>query len=136
MYLGMLILHHRLKSSHLKYLHDRVQRRLGGWKCKLLSRETILILIQAVTSTIPAYAMNTCMLPSKLVERLERTNQNFFWGDNDQRRSMHTISWHQICTIKVKGGLGLKVVNDMDEVLLAKLAWRYISQSHLLWLRC
>lgn len=79
--------------------------------------------------------MHTCKLPMKTSERLEQINRNFFWGDSDLKRSTHTVAWNQVCKAKAKGGLRLKTVQETNVVLLAKLAWRYLSQPQLLWVK-
>lgn len=76
-YLGVPIIHGRLRHQHFAYLVDRVHSRLGGWKHKLLSQAARLLLIQAVTSALPAYVMNSCQLPGRTTAALERANRRF-----------------------------------------------------------
>lgn len=127
------MIHSRVKSHHYQYIVETVTKRMGGWQRKLLSQATILLLIQTVSNTIPAYAMNSCKLPGKLVEELERVNCRFLWGDRPQQRSMHTIAWHVICQPKHRGGLNIRLTADINKILLSKLAWRLINSPRALW---
>lgn len=79
-YLGLPLIHDRLRSQHFNYLVDKVHAKLGGWKGKLLSQAARLLLIQTVSATIPYYAMNVCHLPRRTLDALERANRNFLWG--------------------------------------------------------
>lgn len=67
-YLGVPLVHTRLRSRQFNYLIDRVNGRLSGWKSKLLSQAARLVLIQSVSSSIPAYAMQSCYLPMKTIQ--------------------------------------------------------------------
>lgn len=56
----------------------------------------------------PLYAMRTILLPKRFLNELESLNRNFFWADEEQKKSMHLTAWNLICQDKKKGGLGLK----------------------------
>lgn len=64
-YLGVPLFHQRAGSQQFQYLVDKVGRKLSGWLGRLLSQAARLVLIQSVTSAIPAYVMNTCRLPKR-----------------------------------------------------------------------
>ncbi|VVA32958.1 Hypothetical predicted protein, partial [Prunus dulcis] len=58
-YLGMPLLHSRVTKATYNGLLDKVQSRLAAWKRKCLSLAGRATLIQAVTSSIPVYTMQT-----------------------------------------------------------------------------
>ncbi|KAI5339865.1 hypothetical protein L3X38_019138 [Prunus dulcis] len=105
-YLGMPLLHTRGTHATYKKLLDRVHSRLASWKGKLLSYAGRATLIQAVTSSIPIYAMQTTKLP-----------------------------WNLVCRPKCKGGLGCKKSSAMNQALLAKIGWRIQNKDGGLWAR-
>uniref|UniRef100_A0A2N9GZ20 DUF4283 domain-containing protein n=1 Tax=Fagus sylvatica TaxID=28930 RepID=A0A2N9GZ20_FAGSY len=56
------------------FIVERVQAKLSNWKAKLLSPAGRLVLIQAVTSAVPAYYMQSTALPSRNVALLAKLN--------------------------------------------------------------
>lgn len=115
------------------YLLDKVQQKLAGWKHRMLSWAARLLLIRTVTSTIPGYVMGVCRLPARTIEDLEKINRRFFWSDTAQHNSTHVISWEQICQPRDQGGLGLWPLRTQNWVILAKLAWRVITDNSSFW---
>ena len=55
-YLGFPIKHHGGRNEDLNFILERIKQKLTGWKANLLSLAGRAILIQASTTTIPAYA--------------------------------------------------------------------------------
>lgn len=99
---------------------------MSGWRGRLLSRATRLVLIQSVTLVISVYVMNTCRLPQQTLACLEKCNRDFLWGD-----------WHDHLSLNLveTGGLDLRGLKDMNQVLLAKLVWRSLQFRTSAWSR-
>lgn len=76
-HLGFPIKHSGTKNKDLNFVLDRVRQKLAGWKANLLSLGGRVVLIQASTSTIPAYVMQCTALPMKLLDNIDRVNRNF-----------------------------------------------------------
>ena len=68
---------------------ERVKQKLAGWKANLLSLAGRVVLIQASTSTIPAYIMQITALPKKLIDNIDRVNRNFLWGSTEEAKKVH-----------------------------------------------
>ena len=51
---------------------DRVKSKLAGWKANLLSMAGRAVLIQASSSVVPAYIMQSNLLPSKVLDGIDR----------------------------------------------------------------
>lgn len=86
---------------------DRVKSKLAGWKASLLSTAGREVLIQASSSAIPAYVMQSNMLPNKVLDGIYRVNRNFLWGSVENKRTMHWVGWNKVTRPKEEGGLGL-----------------------------
>ena len=56
---------------------DRVKSNLAGWKANLLSMAGRAVLIQASSLAVPAYIMQSNLLPSKVLDGIDRVNKNF-----------------------------------------------------------
>ena len=78
----------KIRNGYLNEL-ERVKKKLAGWKANLLSLASRAILIQASTTTIPAYVMQCTALPKKLLDNLDRVNRNFLWGSTDDAKKVH-----------------------------------------------
>ncbi|XP_028093960.1 uncharacterized protein LOC114294059 [Camellia sinensis] len=68
-YLGVPIIPGRVNRGIFTHILDKMQRRLTGWKTHTLSMVGRATLIQSVASAIPAYAMQTMLLPAKQKSR-------------------------------------------------------------------
>lgn len=134
-YLGVPLIHERVRSQHFNYLIEKVHMRLSGWKGKLLSQAARLVLTQSVNVAIPSYVMQSCKLLMKMIQLLERANRRFLWGDTEHKLKLHPISWVTLCQPKQNGGLGIRTLECVNKVMLAKLAWRYLKEPNALWAR-
>ena len=61
----------RAKKQSFIYLKEKVQRKLQGWKEKLLSQAGREVLIKSVIQAIPTYIKICFKLPKGLVKELE-----------------------------------------------------------------
>ncbi|XP_075669797.1 uncharacterized protein LOC142639522 [Castanea sativa] len=69
--LGFPIKHQGNNSQDLGFVLDRVKCKLAGWKANLLSMAGRAAMVQASSSTIPAYIMQ-CNLPGKVLDGIDR----------------------------------------------------------------
>ena len=59
------------------FIVERVQAKLFSWKAKLFSPAGRMVLIQSVTSFIPAYYMQNVALPSRICSKHDKLNRDF-----------------------------------------------------------
>jgi hypothetical protein len=67
-----------------------------------------LTLTKSVLSSIPYYHMQYAKIPKTLCDEMEKIQRGFLWGDTDQKRKPHMISWDVCCLPKKDGGLEIK----------------------------
>lgn len=113
-YLGMPLLHSRVTKVTYNGLLEKVQSRLAASNRKCLSLAGRATLIQAVTSSIHVYTMQTVKLPSSICEDLDRINRDFFWGGSGKKQKVHLCQWDLVCHPKCRGGLSFKKIADMN----------------------
>lgn len=87
-YLGMPLIQSRVTKSTYAGIVDKVQKKLTSWKSKVISMFGKTTLIQAVTSIIPSYAMQTIKLPVSICVDLDKLKMNFFYGVTLIKRNM------------------------------------------------
>ena len=76
-YLGFPIKHQGNNNQDFGFVLDKVKSKLAGLKTNLLSMARRAIQIQASFSVVPAYIMQSNLLPSKVLDGSDRVNRNF-----------------------------------------------------------
>lgn len=61
-------------------LIEKMENKLAGWKCKIISKEGRLQLVQSVLSSIPVYYMMSFRLPQWVINRIDSIRRRFLWG--------------------------------------------------------
>jgi hypothetical protein len=92
-----------------------------------------VILVQSVTSAIPAYYMQNVALPIRVCSNLDKLNRDFLWVSTNERKKMHMVSRDKVCRPKDLGGLSLYSTKARNLTLLAKLNWRVMEDPDSLW---
>ncbi|CAL1403368.1 unnamed protein product [Linum trigynum] len=134
-YLGVPVIHGRVSKATFTDLIDRIDRRLAGWKAASLSLAGRITLAQSVISSLPAYTMQTTLLPASVCDYIDKKIRAFIWGSTEQGRKVHLIDWETICRPKEEGGLGLRDSTRTNEAYMLKIAWRMLTKPNDLWAR-
>jgi hypothetical protein len=107
-YLGLPLFIGKSKKRAFPPILDKVLNQIEGWRAKTLSQAGRTMLIKAIASAIPSYAMSTFLLPDTLCSTLDRHFKNLWWGfPNGKSRNLSLKSWQSICLPWDKGGLGI-----------------------------
>ncbi|CAN1144589.1 Putative ribonuclease H protein At1g65750 [Linum perenne] len=107
--------------------------RLAGWKVKALSLAGRVTLAHSVLSAIPAYVMQTSVLPVDTCKEIDKRIRAFVWGDAADQKKTHLLSWDLICRPKEEGGLGLRSARSLNLAYLVKLAFSFYQHPESLW---
>ena len=121
-YLGAPLFLSKAPSKDFKYLADRLQTKLIGWRSKTLSRAGRTTLIKSVAQAIPNYVMSSFSIPYSVCDKLDALSCRFWWKSKSQNGLFLALTaWDNLCKPTCKGGLGFRKAKDSNDALLAKL---------------
>ena len=123
-YLGFPIKHPGSTSQDINFVVERVQNKLQGWKTNLLLMAGRAVIAQSVLSAILAYVMQGCMLPTRILNNLDKVSKNIVWGSTEDHKKLHMVGWGKVTKPKCRGGLGIQEARGRNLTLDAKLCWR------------
>ncbi|GAA0175050.1 hypothetical protein LIER_28307 [Lithospermum erythrorhizon] len=102
----------------------------------MLSQSGKEVMIKPITFAIPMFVMNCFKLPVDIIDSLNSSMTNFYWGNTEGERGIHWKAWDKLCDDKFEGGFGFKDLESMNLALLAKQGWRVLTrQASLLYKR-
>ena len=87
-YLGLPLTDRRLRTQDWQPVLEKVEKRLGVWRGRLLSHGGCLVLVKAVLAAIPGYFMSGFRMPAGVRRRLESAMRSFLWRGADPGRGV------------------------------------------------
>jgi hypothetical protein len=78
---------------------------------------------------MPTYAMSMYLLPSSVIERMDKARKRFFWQGGGTKRKYHLVKWEKITKPKKEGGLGVKDLRRMNISLLCRWWWKLENEE-------
>jgi hypothetical protein len=112
-YLGVPLYTGRLMKYMFEPMMDKIQKKLAGWKGRLLSFGGKITLIKHVLCSMPIHILSVLNLPKGIHNELNRIFSSFLWNASDGSKRRKWISWRKICYPVDEGGLGIR---DFSEV--------------------
>ena len=130
-YLGVPLVDRRLRIQDWQPIFKKVEKRLGGWRARLMSRGGRLILLKAVLAIIPIYFLSIFTMPAGVRRRLEKIMQSFFGRGSqpDESRGAALMAWSTVCRPVSQGGLGIRHLKHTNMALLTKWVHRIMQPS-------
>lgn len=99
-YLGVPIIHERVSRRSFQFILQKVDQRLSSWKAKTLSFAGRLTLTKSVLQALPAYVMQSTLIPRHLCDDIDKRCRQFLWGDFNDSHHLHSVSWVNVCKPK------------------------------------
>jgi hypothetical protein len=126
-YLGLPVPEGKMKSGKFQPIKGKFAKRASNWAEKYMSGAAKEILIKFVLQSLPTYAMGVFKFPAGLIEDLSKAIRDFWWGDEENKRRMHWLTWDKLARPKSHGGIGFRNLHIFNKALLARQAWRLIQ---------
>ena len=134
------------RTKDFKYLQDKLESRLKGWRSKNLSWVGRSIMIKSVAQALSMYTFSTFDVPKGVCDKLDSTTRQFGWNPKKENGGfLAWRAWDQLCRPKSFGGLGFRSAKSLNEAFIAKLTWMVASnraspcmdaiKSNIRWIR-
>jgi hypothetical protein len=79
-HLGRPIVFGKSKTSAFSGIFEKLRGKIDGRRAKTLSQVGRTVLIKAVASAIPSYAMSSFFMPAGLSHQMDKGFKNIWWG--------------------------------------------------------
>lgn len=132
-YLGLPLMHSKLKKSAFSPLLDKVEARFKHWATKTLSFAGRLQLISATIYRLINFWMAAFSLPKGCLKIIEQLCGRFLWSGDTLKHGGRKVSWKQVCLPKDEGGLGLRNFTILNTMLNLRLIWLLLTSTDSLW---
>ncbi|XP_041020448.1 uncharacterized protein LOC121262091 [Juglans microcarpa x Juglans regia] len=121
----------RLTTRIIKPFVEKVQKKVAGWKFKLLSQGGRLILLRHVLASMPVHILYVINVPLTSIARINSLLSSFFWGQVNGIKKMKWRAWPKLCLPTGEGGLGVKIFNEVQLAFHMKFAFRLMATNSL-----
>uniref|UniRef100_A0A5K1AQI1 Reverse transcriptase domain-containing protein n=1 Tax=Nymphaea colorata TaxID=210225 RepID=A0A5K1AQI1_9MAGN len=96
---------------------EKVEKRLAGWKARILSYVGRLCLIRYVLMTLPYYWVMAFRLLKVILNGIEQVCIKFLWNEKEGSRHMHLVKWERLSLPLEEGGVGIRRLEDVSRAM-------------------
>jgi hypothetical protein len=126
-YLGLPTAVGRITSGTFDHIGERIHNKLHGGSERMVSCAGKETLLKSVVQAIPTYTMSCFKLTKKVYKDIMSCMAWYWWSSSLDRHSMHWISWEQLASPKIAGGMGFRDLESFNLALLGKHGWRLMT---------
>lgn len=103
----------------------RFQKKIVGWKGKILGLDSKVQLVKSCLQNILIYYLSLFKMPCCVVDKIEKIQKCFLWTGMKEKSHMSLVSWEKVCSSK--GGLGIRKLKPFNRDLISKIGWQLVE---------
>jgi hypothetical protein len=121
----------RLRNTDWKMIEEKFEKRLSGWKGKLMSvgGGGRLVLINSILTSLAMFMLSFFEVPRGVLERLDYFRSRFFWQGENHKKKYMLARWNILCQPKDQGGLRIKNLDLQNKCLLSKWLFKLVNED-------
>jgi hypothetical protein len=124
-YLGVPLHYEKLKREDLQPILDKLIKMMAGWRGKLLTYSSRLVLIKTCLASVHVYLLSFIKFPKWAIRLIESQMSHCLWNDDEVSHKYHLASWRQVTMLREYGGLGVPDLRELNLCLLGSWISRY-----------
>jgi hypothetical protein len=110
-----------------------IANRLRNWTFRPLNIASRLVLLKSVLQALPTYLFTALAAPKKVIRAIKALQRNFLWSGHQPNKKWALVNWDKLCMPKTQGGLGLRDPGKLNQVMGAKIWWRWLKNPTAAW---
>jgi hypothetical protein len=115
-YLGSHLFNSSSRIKDFKFLQEKVESRLLGWRCKALSWARRATIIKSVALALPTYTFSSADVPMAIYDKMDAAVRRFWWNpSNESGRFLAWKAWADLCIPRSIRGLGFRRAKHTNE---------------------
>lgn len=134
-YLGLPLLSTRLSHQDCIPLVDKVKSRIQSWKARDLAYAGMVLLIQAVLSSMLIFWTSCFVLPRRTINELNNIFRKFLWAGIELIYKQPSVKWTNFFHPMSEGGLGIKCISTTNIAANLRHIWDIMSSKNTIWVR-
>jgi hypothetical protein len=91
-YLGLSLTTKEVSNNYWNTIMERIQKKLVGWKGKILSNAGKLQLMATALQGIPIYFLSLFKINQTMADKIEKIQRNFLWAGTEEKNKINLVS--------------------------------------------
>ncbi|KAK3204733.1 hypothetical protein Dsin_018779 [Dipteronia sinensis] len=116
-------------KSVLMPIVDKILSKFAKWKCKSISLACRATLIRLVITCSFVHCFMVYKWLISLIQMVTKKIRNFLWTDSCEETNLVHVAWNRCFIPYALGGLGLKDMALLNDSLLRKLTWKFLTSN-------
>ncbi|KAI9192875.1 hypothetical protein LWI28_028829 [Acer negundo] len=117
------------RKAVLRPIADKILSKFAKWKGKSLSLASHATLIRSVITSSFVHSFMIYKWPFSLLSLINRKLRNFLWTGSCEKTKLVRVAWDRCCRPYSQGGFGLKDLRLLNDSLLRKFTWKFITSD-------
>lgn len=85
--------------------------------------------MKSVIQGMFVYNFHVYAWPISLIKTVDYWVRNFIWSGDISTRKIVTVAWSTVCNPLAVGGLGIRPLRSINDVVLIKLCWQLLASE-------